>query len=541
MNADSTRTALYRLVLMAGLGLSVVLLGQWMGVRPGHLLNSQSLGHAAGLLKGLGQPNSQMDFLQRVGRLLLESLGIGFLGLLLALLLATPMAIFAANFPGLEDPPKQPTWQKIFFNIIRWCIRALLSFFRAIPEIIWAFLFVRMLGLGPGPAVLAIALTFGGIIGKLYAELIEACPAAPIQALQASGCGKLGILLYGILPQIKNQWLGYALFRLECSIRSASILGVVGAGGIGAEIALSIRYYQYDRLSTALLAVLVCVIFFELLSHFLKRIHIGWSALLLCAGSLFGLFFLSIPWSDLLSSQTWEQCGRFVAGFIHPNIQSAWLWKAISLMVETLAMAWCATFLAALIAFFLAPLAAKTLALSGVLEQNVSNPLLKLGRRVLYLGSRLMMQLTRTLPELVWALLFIIWVGPGIFAGILAIMLHNVGVLGRLFSEVYEEANSAPLRALEANGTGILGRWLYGILPQVTSPILSYALFRFEVNIRMTAMIGFVGAGGIGDAIHTALSLFHFGDLATLLLVLFASVLIVDMLGQKIRRRLLSK
>ena len=126
-------------------------------------------------------------------------------------------------------------------------------------------------------------------------------------------------------------------------------------------------------------------------------------------------------------------------------------------------------------------------------------------------------------------------------AGVLAIAAHTTGLLGRLYSEVYEEVEVLAPRALESAGAGAAGVWAFGVLPQVWPRLAAFSLFRFEVNVRATATLGFVGAGGIGDAIHTAISLFHMDRLATLLCVLIGVVLVVDVLGGRLRRRLLQR
>ena len=154
--------------------------------------------------------------------------------------------------------------------------------------------------------------------------------------------------------------------------------------------------------------------------------------------------------------------------------------------------------------------------------------------------ARVALQITRALPELIWALLFIVWLGPGVTAGVLALALHTLGVLGRLYGDAYEEAEPGPPRALEASGAGPLARYLYGVLPQTLPRMLAFTLFRFEVNVRAAAMVGFVGAGGLGDALHTAISLFQMRDLASLVLVTIAVVVVVDTLGDRVRARLLA-
>jgi phosphonate transport system permease protein len=156
------------------------------------------------------------------------------------------------------------------------------------------------------------------------------------------------------------------------------------------------------------------------------------------------------------------------------------------------------------------------------------------------LVARLVLQVCRAMPELTLALVFVVWVGPGPFAGVLAVGLHTVGVLGRLYTDVYEEVEPGPVGALESTGASRFGIWIYGVVPQVSARILAFTLYRFEVNVRVTAMVGFVGAGGIGDAIHTAISLFHTADLILLLAVILGVVTLMDAAGDRLRFRILT-
>ena len=144
------------------------------------------------------------------------------------------------------------------------------------------------------------------------------------------------------------------------------------------------------------------------------------------------------------------------------------------------------------------------------------------------------------MPELTLALVFVVWVGPGSFAGFLAISFHTVGVLGRLYTDIYEEVEPKALIALEATGASSLAVWLYGVFPQVFAKLIAFTLYRFEVNVRATAMIGFVGAGGLGDEIHTAITLFHGRDLVLLLGLMIVLVTILDLIGDRVRHRVLT-
>ncbi len=535
------REARRRLWLGGLVAASAVVSAWWAGVHPGALLDPRGLASAGAVLGGFAHPDLSAGFLHRVAGLALESVLIAVLSMAVALVIGVSLALVAARTPTLRDEPGVRGVGRRVRYATRSMARGVLALLRSVPEIVWAFLFVRIIGLGPGPAVLAIGLTFGGILGKLYAELIEAVDPGPARRLRAAGAGRVAVFLYGVFPLVRAQWIGYALLRLECAIRSASILGVVGAGGLGYEIDLSLRYFEYDKLATTLLAVLAYVVVLELASGGLRRRRARWTWALIAAGAAYALVHLSLPFAQLASSSARAQAVGFVSAFLHPNIDPHFVWNALALALETVAMAWCATLGAAIIAMTLAPLAARTFTATGFLPHPPGRHVVSPAGVLLLAAARLLLQLTRAIPELVWALVFVLWVGPGVTAGALAIGVHSIGILGRLYGEVLEEAEPEYPRALEAAGATRLARFLHGALPQVAPRLLAFTLFRFEVNIRLTAMVGFVGAGGLGDALHTSISLFHVADMATLILVLLATVLVADALGDRVRRRLLAR
>jgi phosphonate transport system permease protein len=537
-NEYPRKQALSRFGLTAALLVSVVVAAHFSQARPGLLIDQEGLSNAANIFSSLFHPNLSSEFLERIVFLSFESLFMGLLGTLLGVLLGVGLAVIGARLPNLPDPPGRtnPVTQ-LLVNVAQTAARLLLIFFRAIPDVIWAYLFVMFLGLGPGPAVFAIALATSGIVGKLFAELAEAVDARLVHCIRATGTGHWGTWWHCVLPQVKRQWIAYALFRMECNIRSGSILGVVGAGGLGSEIALSIRYFEYDKLATALIAILVFVIVLEFVSAILRQKPLRWSLLFAVVGGAVSIAYLNIPWPEMFSFP-------LGAAFGGDRFSTSWnlLSTAFSLSLETLFIAWCATLVAALFAFVLAPVATRHLVTgSYVVNVHPKRGLEKARAWFALSAARFLMQLFRAMPELTFALIFVVWVGPGPFAGVLAIAAHTFGVLGRLYTDVYEEVEHPPPAALQSAGVGALGVWLFAVLPQVFPRLMAFTLYRFEVNVRVTATVGFVGAGGIGDAIHSAISLFHFADLAVLIGVMLAVVIVVDYLGSKARLRILRR
>jgi len=246
---------------------------------------------------------------------------------------------------------------------------------------------------------------------------------------------------------------------------------------------------------------------------------------------------------DLRTLMTGEAAGEiatYVGKLFPPDLSSHTVRDAIAGAWETFAISLVGSVLSVFVALPLALGATRTILYRGVLYegQNLSSAQ-KLVRRGGFVASKTLLAVFRTVPEIVWALIFVFVVGLGPFPGVLALGFHTGGVLGRLFGEVLEDVDPRPLEALQSTGSGRLGIVLYGILPQALPQCVSYALYRWEVNIRAAAVMGFVGAGGLGQRIHMAISLFQEHQLLTLVLAVYVMVTLVDALSAWLRARLL--
>ncbi|HEX7063993.1 MAG TPA: ABC transporter permease subunit [Bacillales bacterium] len=149
--------------------------------------------------------------------------------------------------------------------------RGLLGFMRAIHELVWAWLFVVAFGLTPYAAIFAIAIHYGGILGRIFADMLNDVPPEPIQALKASGASRFQLLLYGYFPAAAADILSYVMYRFECAIRSSAIMSFVGLGGLGYQIHLSLTDLKYDQVWTFLLFLIALVVLVDLWSQFLRK------------------------------------------------------------------------------------------------------------------------------------------------------------------------------------------------------------------------------------------------------------------------------
>jgi len=219
-----------------------------------------------------------------------------------------------------------------------------------------------------------------------------------------------------------------------------------------------------------------------------------------------------------------DKAAGVVRGLLHPS--GSVLFEGLVLLVQTLFLAFMATAFAIPPAFLLAFLAARNL----TRERRAA--------RLVYTTLRTLMNLTRAVEPLVWALVFISWVGIGPFAGVLALWVHSVASLVKLYSESIEGIDRGPMDAIKATGAGTLQVLRYGVVPQVIPPFLSFTIYRWDINVRMSTIIGFVGGGGIGYILKPRVDLGEWGEVGTLVLLIAVAVWVMDLVSARIRERI---
>jgi len=203
-----------------------------------------------------------------------------------------------------------------------------------------------------------------------------------------------------------------------------------------------------------------------------------------------------------------------------------WGWKKwLALMAETLLMAYVGTLLGALGALLLCFFASKNMTASTWTV----------------FATKRLLEFSRTVPEIVFALIFVVAFSLGPLPGILALAIHTTGALGKLFAEVVENIDMKPVEGVIATGGSWVHKVRFAVLPQVASNFASYALLRFEINVRGAAVLGFVGAGGIGQTLLEVIRKFYYADVSALLVLIIATVMLIDTFTEKIRHRLLGE
>lgn len=474
------------------------------GVSVSALFDADNLRVIGGFLANFLPPDTSAEFAAYLWQATLETLAIATLGLLLAFVLAVPLSYLATSAVR-ERASQNPV------------ARAVMTVLRGIPELVWALVFVRVFGLGPAAGVLALGLTYGGMLGKVYAEILESEDGAAARALLRTGSPRTLALLYGLLPLASKELVSYTVYRWECAIRASVVMGFVGAGGLGQLMDQAMKMLNGGEACSILLVFVVLVLLADALSGWLRRsLDVPPAArtsafgvrsvvvlLAVAAGVVASWRLLDMDLGALFTADAASSMGDFVSGFFPPDTSRAWLWQVLVGIWETLAISVVGTLLAAVAGLLLAL------------------PKFRAPWNVL-------LNVLRSVPELVWATITALAVGLGPFAGALALALHTAGVLGRLYAEALENAPSQPAEALRRTGSSRAMAFLYGTLPGAAPQLVAYTLYRWEMNIRMAAILGFVGAGGLGQLLYFKLSLFHYAEASTVIIAMLALSIAVD-------------
>ncbi|MCE4554500.1 phosphonate ABC transporter, permease protein PhnE [Pelomonas cellulosilytica] len=501
--------------------------------KPWTLFDERALQVTGRYLAQFFPPRMDAGFLAELAHETWRTVAIATAGMALALVIAVPAALVATSrlsASTLEGRPGPARW-------LRRAVRAVLVGLRSIPELVWALVFVRVVGLGPTSGVLAIAIAYGGMLGKVYAEILESADPAPTQALLRGGSSRLQALLFGALPSCLPELLSYTVYRWECAVRSSVVLGFVGAGGLGQLLDSASKMFSGSEVSSILLVFIALVMASDAFSRWLRNqldvapaqagaaspaswprfssVAVGLGLLALVACSFVSL---DLQWAAFLGPDALGGMGRFVASFFPPEMAPPFLAKTGWALLETLAMSALGTALAVLGGLLLALPAAGT----GVARE----------------AARFVLNVLRSVPELVWAVQLLILAGLGPLPGTLALALHTSGVLGRLFAEAFENAPSDAALALRQRGLRAARVWLFATLPQTLPQLASYTLYRWENNIRAASIMGVVGAGGLGQMLSYHLGLFQMHEACTVLIAMVALVALVDALSWRLRRHL---
>ena len=495
---------------------------------------AKGLDNGARFLGRMFPPNVAPDKLQLLWQGMLESLQIAIIATGLGILLALPVGLCAAR------------------NLMPWPVtvlaRGLIALLRTFHPVIVAILFVKAVGFGALAGILALVVATIGFIAKLIAEAIEEMSMKPIEALRAAGSPFLSVVIMGVVPQVLPRFIGFAAYQLDSNLRNSALVGLVGGGGIGATLFTAFQRFDYDFVLTIILAIILAVMAGEILSAFMRRVYQDeapsgevrrdvsgpvWHRFTAAERRLRLVFWavaaVALGWSfqtiEIIPEFLYDAPAQTVDLFARMwPIDWAFFPKTVQqALIETLHTATLGTILAIAMATPVALMCARNVTPSALLNT--------IGRFILVA--------TRSVHTLVWALFFVAVFGPGALAGVMAVAVHSIGFTGKFLAEAIEEAKPGPIEALRAAGAPPRAILLKGFWPQVKPAFLAVSLFRWDINVRESAVLGLVGAGGLGVALQAAMDNLYWDQVGLVLVVIFAVVVVTEIVTATLRAKVI--
>ena len=453
---------------------------------------------------------------------------------------------------------------------LRLVLRGSLVATRAVHELIWALLFVSVLGLDPLVAVLAIALPFGAQTAKVFGEILDGVPTGPLRSLRNAGSRRGPALAYGLLPGAMPLLLSYSFYRFECAIRSSVLLGVVGIGGLGQELVVSLQSRNWNEVWTLVGAVLLLSAMVDLWSTrvrsdlasvtgsdwsgegcgadrgraqlFGERSRrsrtspwVRWSAVAVVPGIALAWIASGVSLGGLTSDRTRETTARLLQDLWPPGLPPGGWPVLIGGVLDTVAMAILAMAIAVIITLAIGPWATRQRPDPTDERRGGSTVWL---RGSAWLLARLVLLVLRSVPPNIWAIVALLILFPGVLPGALALGLYTGGILARLVAESWESVDTRPRNALRQIGVRPGVAAVASMAPPSAHHLLTYTLYRFEICVRDTAVVGVVGAAGLGRLFAENLSVFAYPVVTSLLLASIAASVATEVAGRRLRHSL---
>lgn len=447
-----------------------------------------------GLIAAFFPPDFSLNYLVALMPSAVDSVGMAAAAMLIAFAVSLPLGLaVGTSMPGARF------------------IQSILSALRAIPDLTLAIFCVVLVGIGPGAGTMALALFYTGAVAKIFGDLFGTARQQPLEALGATGASRFQVALFGLLPMKLSDLLTYGSYEFESAVRASVIVGAVGGGGLGSELVGTMAALDFKRATTLIIILVLIVTGIDHLTVLIRKRAVWLLALLPLA--------LAAAWEYGPRVMSSGHALHTFAGMFPPVMTAKGLHKLPQLVLETLGMAVGGTVFAAVGALPLALASARNIA-----------PVL------IAMPVRRLLEVARSVPEVVWGLILIAVAGVGPKAGALALGIHSLGCLGRLYAESFENVPIAPVMAITATGASRFQTALFAVLHLASGPIAVHSIFRLEWNLRMATVMGLIGAGGIGQALFDAQQLFFYKQMMAWVLITWLLVAGFDRLSGAIRR-----
>lgn len=502
----------------------------WIDIRPGAIV--AGIGDISRLLTRMlpAEIGSADALVPLIG----ETLLIAIAGTGTAALLSIPLAAAASRYY---------TGSRALQSLARGIIMVT----RAIPTLVFAIIFVRIFGLGPFAGALAVSVHSIGMIAKMMTDSFEELSQQPREAINATGANRIQVFVTTTLTQALPQMSSFVLYRLDINIRASSILGLVGAGGIGVALQTAIGSLDYPRAAGIIAVIIVLLIVLEFISYWVQKALVehssdttksqlyahgkdpaspGWSISRL--GKVIALsatmlvfavaLFMVLPAWDRLST-AWGNAVDMLSGFVPPTFSSDIAYGLLESVVMAISSTTFGVIFGLIIALLSTPHLFQIPLLSGVLRAFVV--------------------IIRGIPEIIYALIFVAALGLGPFPGFLALTISCTALGAKFFTDALNNLDPAPIRALEEIGANPIQAFIGGAWPQFVPSFIGNSLFTSDLALRESAVLGIVGAGGIGFLMQESVTTLNYQTTAGILIGLVIVVIVLEQLARWARKKVI--
>ncbi|WP_022819004.1 PhnE/PtxC family ABC transporter permease [Fusobacterium russii] len=412
-------------------------------------------------------------------------------------------------------------------------LNSLFSAFRTIPALVFAAILVTLIGTGSFTGFISLFIITFFSASKLIKEYLEEIAKEKINSFKSLGFGKFTFFKACIYPISKSYIVSIFFLSLESSMRGASVLGLVGAGGIGQELWKNLNYLRYDKVSFIILLLLFFIFITDSVSYFFrkkdsiiktstyrayktqKKLKAFFTVFLV----FISFYFLKMLYSNEDMPQffiIWERLSMFIQKIAH--IDLFYYKKAILALLESFSLAFFATFLAAptalIISFF---------ASSNIFNNKIS------------MVAKFVINLIRTFPPIIVAIIFFSGFGPRFISGFFALYFYTTGVVAKVYTDILESSEVDYGLYGKSIGLNKLYTYLRFWIPSTYTNFISILLYRFESNMKNSSILGMVGAGGIGELLINHINYRNWEKVWFLLLILIFTIILIENVSIYIR------
>ena len=500
----------------------------WIDIRPAAL--AAGFGDIANLLERMVPPTT--GDVGSLFSLALETLWIAIAGTGLATIASVFLSAAASrHFTG----PR----------LVQWLARGVIVVSRSIPSLVFAIIFVRVFGLGPLAGGLAIAFHSVGMIGKMMTDVFEELEPSPRDAVSAVGANRMQVFVSTTLSRALPALTSLVLYRLDINIRASAVLGLVGAGGIGVALQTAIGSLNYPRAAGIICVIVAMLLVLELISYVAQRtvsehadestasqlygvradpMTLGWNRGRAVRGFgaaialvLFLLSLTQLAFTPERLLRAWDNTAALLAGFVPPVFTG----EVFIGIFESVIMAITATTVGVVIGLVIAVFSTRHI----------------LRFEPLSLLLRGIVVLLRGVPDIVYALVFVAALGLGPFAGFLALAISCTALAAKFFTDSLQTVDPDPIRALEATGANRVQVFASAVWPQFVPSFIGNSLFTSDLALRESAVLGIVGAGGIGFLLSESVATLNYQITSGIIIGLIVVVVVLESVARWARKK----